>query len=191
VSKARDRSLQEAMRARRQARPLLTPEELRLREAERERAATEGEAARLVEPSRRSAEPVDADEAVAPAVYRAIFALDREAYFGSRHWARRAKGQLSAAPGCEVERCTERVALIVRHLGHRGVGEEQPGVDLITLCPPCERRVRRQGRESGRRLTRPEIARLDPLRSLYEPAAIAALKARYAHPLRRSDLPRR
>jgi hypothetical protein len=31
--------------------------------------------------------------------------------------------------------------------------------------------------------------KLDPDRPLYQPATIAALKAKYARPLRRSDLP--
>jgi len=97
------------MRARRQAKPLLTVEELRQREAQREaqreRAETESEAARLVGRRRETDAAVDADGTLAPAVYRAIFALERDAYYGSRHWARRAQAQWVAAPQCEVERC--------------------------------------------------------------------------------------
>ena len=190
MSKPRDRSLQETMRARRQAKPLLTVEELREREAERERAETESEAARLIERLRETKAAVDADSGLAPAVYQAVFAIDRDAYYGSRHWARRAKAQRAAAPHCEVDRCTERAELQVRHLGHRALGAEQVGVDLITLCDSCERRAQRQARDRGRLLTRKEIAKLDPLQPLYEPAAIAALKARYARPLRPADVGR-
>lgn len=180
------------MRARRQAKPLLTVEELRQREAQREtgreRAETENEAARLVALWRRAGTPVDVVGVLAPPVYRAIFALDRDAYYGSRHWARKAKAQRSAASRCEVERCDERAELTVRHLGQRLLGQEQVGVDLIALCESCARRADRQTRALGRSLSRGEIARLDPHRPLYDPDAIAALKSRYARPLRRSDL---
>ena len=189
MSKPRDRSLQEAMRARRQAKPLLSVEELRQREAARELAAIESAAARLVELWRRESKPVDAAGALAPQVHRAIFELDRDAYYGSRHWARRAKAQRAASPACEVDRCDERTDLRVVHLSHRSLGEEQVGTDLITLCETCRRRAERERRNRGRSLTRAEIVKLDPLRPLYEPGAIAALKARYARPLRRSDLP--
>ncbi len=188
MTRPRDRSLQEAMRARRQARPLLTVEELRQRELAREREAIEQEAARLVERARATNVAVDKDGALAPALYRAIFALDRDAYLASRHWARRAKAQLAAAPRCEVERCGERAELGVRQLNLRALGEEQVGIDLLTLCGRCERQADRRARELGRPLTRRELTSLDPQRPLYDPAAIAALKARYARPLRRSDL---
>lgn len=190
MSKPRDRSLQETMRARRQAKPLLTVEELRRREAAREQAAIEDEAARLVELWRRAGTQVDAGGALVPPVYRAIFALDSDAYYGSRHWGRRAKAQLAAAPECEVERCDEHADLAVRLLDQRALGEERVGVDLIALCESCARRTDRQSRALGRPLSREEIARLDPRRPLYDPDAISALRARYARPLRRSDLRR-
>ncbi|MBA3788535.1 MAG: hypothetical protein H0X21_07560 [Actinobacteria bacterium] len=178
------------MRARRQAKPLLTMEELRLREVERERAEIESEAARLVERRRQAATTVDADGALTPAVYRAIFALEPGAYYASRHWTRRTKAQRATAPQCEVERCVERDQLRVQHLSHRALGEEQVNIDLITLCDPCRRRADKHARDRGRLLSRAEIVKLDPRRPLYEPATIAALKSRYARPLRRSDLRR-
>ena len=189
MTKPRDRTLQEAMRARRQAKPLLTVEELRQREAEREQSATQDEAGRLVELWRRTGARVDAGGALPPSLYRAIFALDRDAYDGSGHWARRTKGQLAAATGCEVERCDKRTDLTVCHIGRPSPGEERVSVDLVALCDPCGRRKNRKSRALSRPLTRGEIVKLDPSRPLYEPAAIAALKARYSRPLRRSDLP--
>jgi hypothetical protein len=190
MSRPRDRSLQEAMRARRQAKPLLTVEELRRREAEREQAALDSEAARLVELWRQERAAVDAGGALAPAVYRAIFALDRDAYLGSRHWARRTKAQLAATPRCEVERCAEATELRVHRLGHRAVGEERVDVDLITLCAGCQRRADRRSRSARTALTRAELVQLDPVRPLYDPKTIAALKTKYARPLRRSDVER-
>lgn len=177
------------MRARRQATPLLTPEQLRQRKEERQRAETESEAARLVERRRQRRTPVDAEGRLPTAVYQAIFALDRDSYYRSRHWARRSKAQRIATPQCEVEGCAEHGELQVQHLGYRALGEEKVGVDLITLCDRCRRRAQRQGRARGRLLTRKEIAKLDPQRPLYQPATIAALKAKYARPLRQSDLP--
>jgi hypothetical protein len=178
------------MRARREAKPLLTVEELRRREAEREQAALEGEAARLVELWRRDGITVDAAGILEPPLYRAIFSLDSDAYDAGRHWARRAKAQLAASPACEVERCAETTELRVRRLGHRAVGEERVGVDLITLCEGCLRRADRRRRSAGRALTRTELVQIDPARPLYDPKAIAALKQRYAKPLRPSDLER-
>ena len=177
------------MRARRRATPLLTPEQLRQRQEERQRAETESEAARLVERRRQQRTPVDAEGRLSTAVYQAIFAIDRDSYYLSRHWARRSKAQRAATPRCEVEGCSENGELQVQHLGHRAVGEEQIGVDLITLCDRCRRRAERQSRARGRLLTRREIVKLDPDRPLYQPATIAALKEKYARPLRRSDLP--
>ena len=188
MSRPRDRSLQEAMRARRQAKPLLTVEELRKREAERGQAALESEATGLVELWRQDSKPIDRSGALAAAVYKAIFALERDAYFASRHWARRTKAQLASAAACEVVRCGARTELGVLHLNHRSLGEEQVGVDLITLCEGCLRRADRKRRSAGRALTRNELLKLDPARPLYDPKTIAELKQRYARPFRPTDL---
>jgi hypothetical protein len=188
MSRPRDRSLQEAMRARRQAKPLLTVEELRKREAERAQTALESEAARLVELWRREGTPVDAAGNLEPPLYRAIFALGSGAYHAGRHWARRVKAQLSASPACEVERCGEATELRVHRLSRRAVGEERVGVDLITLCEGCLRRADRRRRSADRALTRAELVQLDPARPLYDRKTIAALKTKYARPLRRADL---
>ena len=67
-----------------------------------------------------------------------------------------------------------------RHLTHATLGEEEPLRDLITLCDGCHRRAEKLGRELGRVPRRDEIVGLDPRRPLYEPADIAALKAKYA-----------
>ena len=188
MAKRRDNSLQNVLRARRDAKPLLTPHELRLREAarrredeERRRQELADEAARLVGRRRR----VDADGRLSTELYRAVFALDPEAYFASAHWYRRAKAQLADASACE--RCGapgDRV----RHLHHDAIGEERPGRDLVTLCDGCDRRARRRERGLGRPLSHDELRELDPEAPLFDRDAIDALKARYARPLRRSDL---
>ena len=100
------------------------------------------------------------------------------------------KAQLSASSACEVERCAETTELRVHRLDHRAVGEERVGVDLITLCEGCLRRADRRRRSAGRALTRAELVQIDPVRPLYDPKTIAALKTKYARPLRRADLER-
>jgi hypothetical protein len=87
---------------------------------------------------------------------------------------------LALAPACEVERCRSEAGTGARHLTHATIGAEEPGRDLITLCDGCHRRAEKLGRELGRVPRREEIVRLDPRRPLYEPADIAALKAKYA-----------
>jgi hypothetical protein len=134
---------------------------------------------------------VDAEGKLDPAVYESIFALDRRAYFGSRHWSRRSRAQLGLAPVCEVARCGRGTDLHVRPLHHDALGGEQPGRDLITLCEGCLTRALKQERELGRLATREELRELDPRQPLYDPAAIAALKAKHARPPRRPDLERR
>jgi len=64
------------------------------------------------------------------------------------------------------------------------------GVDLITLCEGCLRRADRRSRSARGVLTRVELVQLDPVRPLYDPKTIAALKTKYARPLRRSDVER-
>ncbi len=179
MAKRRDNSLQNVLRARREAKPLLTPHELRLREAERRREEearrwqeVAAEAERLVARRRR----VDADGRLSAELYRAVFALDAEAYFASAHWSRRAKAQLAHAAACE--RCGAAGAR-VRHLHHDALGDERPGRDLVTLCDGCDRRARRRERELGRPLGREELTALDPDAPLYDAEAIAALRARY------------
>ena len=106
--------------------------------------------------------------------------LSPAAYEATGHWARRAKAQLALAPVCEVERCGAENGARAQHLTHATIGEEEPGRDLITLCDGCHRRAQKLGRELGRVPRRDELVRLDPRRPLYEPADIAALKAKYA-----------
>ena len=112
--------------------------------------------------------------------YVALFRLSPAAYEATGHWARRAKAQLALAPACEVERCGAETGVRAHHLTHATLGEEEPGRDLITLCEGCHRRAQKLGRELGRVPRRDEIAGLDPRHPLYEPADIAALKAKYA-----------
>ena len=111
--------------------------------------------------------------------YRALFRLSPAAYEATGHWARRAKEQLTLAPACEVERCGGEARVAAQHLTHRTLGEEEALRDLITLCDGCHRRAQKLGRELGRVPRRDEIVGLDPRRPLYEPADIAALKAKY------------
>jgi hypothetical protein len=121
-------------------------------------------------------------------VYRGILTFDEAAYRRSRHWARRARAQLAAAPACEVARCGESADLRVLLLERAAAGEERPGRDLLTLCAGCERRARRLERERGRIPGRDELVALDPAEPLYDAARIASLRSRYGRPLRRKDL---
>jgi hypothetical protein len=173
------KSLQDVLRERREPPALLTPAEAAKREAARRREAIEAEAAAALERWRDGRSP-DARSKLAPETYRALFALSPAAYEATGHWARRAKAQLALAPGCEVERCRSATGTRARHLTHAALGEEEPHRDLITLCDGCHRRAEKLGRELGRVPRRVEIVRLDPRRPLYEPADIAALRAKYA-----------
>jgi len=186
VKKPARNSLQDAMRARREATPLLSPAELRQREAERGRSEKLAEAAtaaaKLVEHARAKGTAVDARGALAAAVYRAVFALDPVAYATSAHWARVEAAQLELVPACEVSRCHERAGLHAHRLVERKLGEERPGVDLMTLCDGCRRRAGRLAQRSGRAPTREQIRGLDPQLPLYSPAEIAALRAKHTEP---------
>lgn len=172
------KSLQDVLRARREAPSLLSPAEAAKREAARRREEIEVDAAAAFERWRDGRAP-DARGRLAPETYRALFRLDPAAYEATGHWARRAKAQLAVAPACEVERCGIETDVGAHHLTHATLGEEEPGRDLITLCGGCHRRAQKLGRERGRVPARAEIVRLDPRRPLYEPGDIAALKAKY------------
>lgn len=182
-------SLQEAMRARREATPLLSPAELRKREAERLRAEAEakaaGEAEKLVERWRAKGTAVDARGPLDAAAYRAVLALDPAAYEASGHWQRVEAAQLELAPACEVARCGSREDVHAHRLSGRTVGEEKPGTDTITLCDGCRRRVAKLARAQGRPLTREQIRGVDPRARLYGPDEIAALKRKHAKPPRK------
>ena len=184
------KSLQQVLRERREATPLLTVEQLRRRELEREREAIEAAAAAAVESWRATGVAVDGAGRLEIPVYRAIAALDADAYRAGRHWARRERAQRDAAPECEVRRCGEPDDVRVLLLDRSAVGAEQPGRDLITLCAACERRALRLQRESGRLPRREELVTLDPRQPLYDETRIAALRARYARPLRPKDVRR-
>jgi hypothetical protein len=187
----RKKSLHDVLRERRAAKPLLSVRELQLREAARRRDEVEALANERLERWQARQKSVDAEGKLDPAVYRAIFALDRRAYYASRHWSRRSRVQLGLAPFCEVARCGREAGLSVRHLNYDALGGEQAGRDLITLCEGCLSRALRREEELGRLATREELRELDPQRPLYDPAAIAALKAKHGRPLRRSDLEQR
>jgi hypothetical protein len=184
----RGKSLQDVLRERRGAKALLTVEQLRRRELERERAETESAARAAVESWRATGRAVDAAGRLPVAVYREILALDAAAYELSRHWAGRERAQRTSAPACEVSRCGESADLRVLLVERAAVGQERPGRDLLTLCGGCERRARRLERERGRLPGREELVALDPAEPLYDAARIARLKSRYARPLRRKDL---
>ena len=172
------KSLHDVLRARREAPALLSPAEAAQREAARRREEIEAEAAAALERWRDGRSP-DARGKLAPETYNALFRLSERAYEATGHWARRMKAQLALAPACEVERCRSETGVSARHLTHATIGAEEPGRDLITLCDGCHRRAQKLGRELGRVPRREEIAGLDPRRPLYEPADIAALKAKY------------
>ena len=169
------KSLHDVLRARREAPSLLSPAAAAQREAARRREEIDADAAGALERWRDGRSP-DARGKLAPETYNALFRLSDEA---TGHWARRAKAQLALAPACEVERCRSETRVSARHLTHARIGAEEPGRDLITLCDGCHRRAQKLGRELGRVPRREEIVGLDPRRPLYEPADIAALKAKY------------
>jgi hypothetical protein len=172
------KSLQDVLRARRDAPSLLTPAEIAQREAARRREEEAAAAAAAVLRWRDGRTP-DAGGKLTPGAYSALHRLEPAAYEETAHWVRRVKAQLALAAACEVQRCTSGAGLGVHHLTHETLGEEEPGRDLITLCDGCHRRAQKLGRELGRVPRRPELTALDPRRPLYEPAEIAALKAKY------------
>ena len=166
------------LRARREAPSLLSPAEAAQREAARRRKEVEATAEAALERWRDGRAP-DARGKLAPEAYRALFRLSESAYEATGHWARRTKAQLALARACEVERCRAETGVAARHLTHATLGAEEPGRDLITLCDGCHRRAQKLGRELRRVPGREEIVGLDPRAPLYEPADIAALKAKY------------
>jgi hypothetical protein len=172
------RSLQDVLRARRESPSLVTPAEAARREAARRRESASAAAAEAVERWRDGRSP-DGSGRLEREVYAELFRLAPDAYYASAHWARRARAQLSAAPACEVARCGSTAGAAARHLDHDALGDEQPGRDLITLCPACHRRAEKLGRRLGRVPARAEIVAVDPRAPLYDPAEIAALKAKY------------
>jgi hypothetical protein len=173
------KSLQDVLRARREAPSLLSPGEVARREAARRREEVEAEAVAALERWRDGRSP-DGGGKLAPDVYRELHRLDQAAYLASGHWARRVRAQLGAAPACEVARCTTGTGVSAQHLTHATVGEEQPGRDLITLCSACRRRAEKLGRRLGRVPAREEVVALDPRAPLYGADEIAALKAKYS-----------
>jgi hypothetical protein len=186
---ARGKSLQDVLRARREATSLLSVRELQEREAAREREQDAQQATELVARWRDEGRLVDGKGKLSPSVYRAVFALDRAAYFESMRWARLAKAQTAETPRCEVARCHEEDDLHAHLVTAKAAGEERPA-DLMTLCAGCLRRVGRRAQERKRPLTRDEVITLDPEQPLYDRAAIAALRKRYSRPLKQSDLER-
>ena len=170
--------MQDVLRARREATSLLSPAEAAKREATRRREADEAAAGEALARWRDGRAP-DAGGKLAPEVYRELFRLSPDAYLAGAHWARRARAQLAAAPRCEVRGCGSETGAAAQHLTHATLGEEQPGRDLITLCEGCRRRAAKLGAQLGRVPTREEIERLDPKAPLYDPADIAALRAKY------------
>ena len=172
------KSLQQVLRERREATPLLSPVEASQREAARRREAIDAEAAAALARWRDGRSP-DGRGKLAVEVYRRLFALSSAAYYASAHWSRRARAQLAHAPACEVAACGSAVDVEAQHLNHAALGEEQPGRDLITLCDGCHRRARKLGQELGRVPTREDVVGLDPAAPLYDASEIAALKAKY------------
>ncbi len=184
MAQPKKKSLQDVLRERRAAAPLLSARELREREAARRREEVEREAARLVARWRAERTVVDADGKLGPAVYAAVFGSSRPAYLASKHWSRRSLAQRKAMPACEVARCGTSEGLHAHLLNHDALGEEVAGRDLITLCEGCLRRAVKLEQDRGRPATRVELEGLDPDEPLYDADAIAALKAKHSRPLR-------
>jgi hypothetical protein len=183
MAQPRKKSLQDVLRERRAAAPLLSARELREREAARRREEVEREAARLVARWRAERTAVDADGKLSPAVYTAVFGSSRPAYLASKHWSRRSAAQRKATPACEVKRCGRSEGLHAHHSSHDALGEEVVGRDLLTLCERCLRRAVKLEQERNRPATRVELEGLDPDEPLYNPATIAALRAKHSRPL--------
>jgi 5-methylcytosine-specific restriction endonuclease McrA len=183
VAEPKKKSLQDVLRARRAAAPLLSARELREREAARRREEVEQEAARLVARWRAERIAIDAGSKLSPAVYAAVFASSRPAYLASKHWSRRSSAQRKATPACEVARCGRSDGLHAHHLNHDAFGAERAH-DLVTLCERCLRRAVRIEQALSRPATRAELQALDPDKPLYDAAAIAALRAKHNRPLR-------
>jgi hypothetical protein len=172
------RSLQDVLRARREAASLVTPGEAARRDAARRREQTTAAAVEAVERWRDGRSP-DGRGRLEPEVYAELYRLAPGAYYASGHWSRRARAQLAASPACEVERCGATAGVAAHHLNHEALGDERAGRDLITLCAPCLRRAEKLGRRLGRAPTREEITAIDSRAPLYDPDEIAALKAKY------------
>jgi hypothetical protein len=170
------KSLQDVLRARREAPALLTPGEVARREAARRREASGAEAAHALGRFRDGRSP-DGGGKLSPDAYRELFRLDPSAYLATGHWSRRARAQLAAAPGCDV--CGAAEGAAAQHLTHATIGEEEPIRDLITLCPRCRRRAAKLGRRLGNVPTRQQLAGLDPQAPLYDADEIAALRQKY------------
>jgi len=183
MAQPKKKSLQDVLRERRAAAPLLSARELREREAARRREAVEREASRLVVRWRAERTAVDADGKLSPAVYAAVFASSRASYLASKHWSRRTAAQRKAMPSCEVARCGKSEGLHAHHLNHDALGEEIVNRDLMTLCDGCLRRAVKLEQEHGRPATRDELRTLDPERQLFTRAEIAALKEKNSRPL--------
>ena len=184
MAQPKKKSLQDVLRERRAAAPLVSARELREREAARRREEVEREAARLVARWRAERTVVDADGKLGLAVYAAVFGSSRPAYLASKHWSRRSLAQRKAMPACEVARCGTSEGLHAHLLNHDALGEEVAGRDLITLCEGCLRRAVKLEQDRGRPATRSELRALDPDEPLYDADAIAALKAKHSRPLR-------
>jgi hypothetical protein len=183
MAQPKKKSLQDVLRQRRAAAPLLSARELREREAARRREEVEREAARLVARWRAERTVVDADGKLGQAVYGAVFGSSRPAYQASKHWSRRSLAQRKAMPACEVARCGRSEGLHAHLLNYDALGEEVAGRDLITLCEGCLRRAVKLEQDRGRPATRAELRALDPDEPLYDADAIAALKAKHSRPL--------
>jgi hypothetical protein len=180
----RPKSAQEALRARRAVRTLVTPGEAARREAARRRAQLEERARTLVAAWRETSRALDAGGKLEPALYEAVFAVAPEAYYATRDWRRRARAQVMRQPACEVQRDHEQERVEAYHLGGAWPGSEEGARQLLTLCDRCLARARKLRRDLGRAPTREEVLRIDPERPLYDAAVIAVLKARYARPPR-------
>lgn len=172
------RSLQDVLRARRDAPALVTPGEAARREAARRREAVGAQAAAALARWREGRSP-DGRGRLDPEVLRELFGLEPRAYLATGHWMRRARAQLAAAPACEVFRCGAAAGVSVQHLTYAALGEEEPGRDLITLCGACRRRAEKLGRKLRRVPTREEVVALDPAGQLYDRDEIAALREKY------------
>ena len=178
MAQPKKKSLQDVLRERRAAAPLLSARELREREAARRREEVEREAAGLVARWRAERTAVDADGKLGPAVYAAVFAVEPACVSGEQALVAPLVGAAegdACLRGRTVREVRGTAGAPPQSRRARG-GSRRPG--LSTLCEGCLRRAVKLEQEPAAPGTRAELQALDPERLLFNPAAIAALKER-------------
>ncbi len=182
MAQPKKKSLQDVLRERRAAAPLLSARELREREAARRREEVEREAARLVARWRAERTAVDAEGSSA---LRSTRRSSRRA--GPRTW--RASTGRAARRRSARRRRPARSPGVGRPMGcapttsaTKRSARNAPSIWSRSASAAPRRAVKLE-RELGRPGTRAELQALDPEQPLYDPSTIAALRAKHSRPL--------